>query len=87
MLWVWGASGPAAAAQAATVPPQILRELEELAPGTRVYVAGKPYTRDLYYDFEMLVENFLDPAHVPFAHHGVIGDRFVTACGSSVLSV
>ena len=35
----------------------------------------QPYTRDLHYSFETLIENFLDPAHVPFAHHGVIGNR------------
>ena len=31
--------------------------------------------RELPYGFEVLIENVLDPAHVPFAHHGSIGNR------------
>ncbi|CAM9788232.1 unnamed protein product [Chrysoparadoxa australica] len=31
--------------------------------------------RDLPYSFDMLVENFMDPAHIPFAHHGLQGVR------------
>ena len=33
------------------------------------------YTRDLPYGWESLVENLIDPAHVPFAHHGLQGKR------------
>ena len=33
------------------------------------------YTRDFPYDWRALVENVLDPAHVPFAHHGLQGCR------------
>eukprot|EP00475_Leptophrys_vorax_P044040 TRINITY_DN8683_c0_g1_i4.p1 TRINITY_DN8683_c0_g1~~TRINITY_DN8683_c0_g1_i4.p1 ORF type:complete len:673 (-),score=-55.16 TRINITY_DN8683_c0_g1_i4:33-2051(-) len=29
------------------------------------------YTRLLPYSYEMLAENFADPAHLPFAHHGL----------------
>ena len=31
--------------------------------------------RDLEYDWQTLVENVADPSHVPFAHHGLQGDR------------
>lgn len=31
--------------------------------------------RELPYSLEFLVENFMDPAHVPFAHHGLQGVR------------
>lgn len=31
--------------------------------------------RDLEYDWQTLVENVADPAHVPFAHHGIQGNR------------
>lgn len=27
------------------------------------------------YGHDILLENVLDPSHVPFSHHGVIGDR------------
>lgn len=33
------------------------------------------FVRDLAYDWQTLVENVADPSHVPFAHHGVQGDR------------
>ena len=34
------------------------------------------YMRELPYGFEILLENLVDPAHVPFAHSGIIGDRY-----------
>jgi pheophorbide a oxygenase len=33
------------------------------------------FTRDLPYGWEALVENLIDPSHVPFAHHGLQGKR------------
>jgi len=33
------------------------------------------YSRDLPYGWDTLVENLIDPAHVPFAHHGLQGTR------------
>ena len=33
------------------------------------------FIRDLPYSFDMAVENFLDPAHVSFAHDGIQGSR------------
>eukprot|EP00980_Cylindrotheca_fusiformis_P002462 scaffold584_cov132-Cylindrotheca_fusiformis.AAC.15 len=33
------------------------------------------YTRDLPYGWATLVENLIDPSHVPFAHHGLQGKR------------
>jgi len=32
-------------------------------------------SRELPYSFYFLVENFMDPAHIPFAHHGLQGKR------------
>lgn len=32
-------------------------------------------TRDLPYSWDVLVENLIDPSHVPFAHHGMQGKR------------
>ena len=31
--------------------------------------------RDLAYDWQTLIENVADPSHVPFAHHGIQGNR------------
>lgn len=52
------------------------QEVETLPADTHIFKIGKPYTRDVHYDQATLVENFLDPAHVSFAHHGVLGNRY-----------
>ncbi len=31
--------------------------------------------RDMPFGADILLENVLDPSHVPFSHHGVIGNR------------
>ena len=33
------------------------------------------YSRDQPYGWDTLVENLIDPAHIPFAHHGMQGSR------------
>jgi len=33
------------------------------------------FIRDLPYSIDMALDNFIDPAHVPFAHHGIQGFR------------
>ena len=33
------------------------------------------FMREMPYGHDILLENVLDPSHVPFSHHGVIGDR------------
>ena len=33
------------------------------------------YMRDLPYSADLLIENFFDPAHIPFAHHSLQGTR------------
>ncbi|GMH72171.1 hypothetical protein TL16_g05848, partial [Triparma laevis f. inornata] len=37
--------------------------------------SSKYFVRELPYSFDFLVENFMDPAHIPFAHHGLQGVR------------
>jgi len=36
---------------------------------------AKYFVRDLPYSFDFLVENFMDPAHIPFAHHKLQSTR------------
>lgn len=33
------------------------------------------YSRNLPYSLDFLLENFMDPAHIPFAHHSIQGTR------------
>lgn len=69
LLWVWPDSSPGAAARAAAAPPPPRQPLEgELdAPLQR---AGW-FMRDLPYGHTILLENLLDPSHLPFSHHGL----------------
>jgi len=68
LLWVW--PDAKSAEQAATT----------LLPVSSKVDAGmdfvwSSYVRDLEYDWQTLVENLVDPSHVPFAHHGLQGNR------------
>ena len=47
-------------------PNQVFPELDNV---------NNLFTRELPYSFDYLVENFMDPAHIPFAHHGLQGVR------------
>eukprot|EP00887_Chlorella_sp_A99_P007123 scaffold2.g7123.t1 len=78
LLFVWGESGPGAMAEAAAAQPPLLDKWEgQQAAGVRIKTLVKPYHRDLPYDYQMLIKNVVDPAHVPFSHHGVMGNRRV----------
>ncbi|MDD1427044.1 Rieske 2Fe-2S domain-containing protein [Dolichospermum sp. ST_sed9] len=68
ILWVWPDEKTAAIAENTPLPlsPQI-----DAAKG----FVWSNYIRDLEYDWQTLIENVGDPSHVPFAHHGVQGNR------------
>ena len=63
-FWPWS-DDPEAAPEHAT-PEHMMSSVPELS---------STYTRDLPYGWDTLVENLADPAHVPFAHHGMQGTR------------
>ncbi|HIK08845.1 MAG TPA: Rieske 2Fe-2S domain-containing protein [Oscillatoriaceae cyanobacterium M33_DOE_052] len=68
LLWVWADPNSPELAQKTPLPlsPQI--------DASKGFVWSS-YVRDLEYDWQTLVENVVDPGHVPFAHHGVQGAR------------
>ncbi len=68
LLWVW--PDVKTAELAATTPLPLSPQID----AEKGFVWSS-YVRDLEYDWEILVENVIDPSHVPFAHHGVQGDR------------
>lgn len=77
LLWVWGdSSSPTALEDSENAPlpicPRIQKAEEE---GRAITYLMRPFFRDLPYDAITLVENVADPAHVPFSHHGVQGNR------------
>ena len=68
LLWVWmDADSPDIAAQTAL-------PLSDKIDASKGYVWSS-LVRDLAYDWQTLVENVADPSHVPFAHHGIQGNR------------
>lgn len=82
-VWVWGEGGPRAFTDSAAVQPAYVPELavEEgirHASGAEAVTFSVPYTRDFPYAWDVLAENLLDPSHVNFSHHGVIGNRYGT---------
>ncbi|CAM9819899.1 unnamed protein product, partial [Ectocarpus sp. 4 AP-2014] len=70
-LWVWPDSSPEGVKASESVAPVVVPNLD-LDNGDW---GGNWYARDLAYGYDTLVENLVDPAHIPFAHHGVIGQR------------
>jgi len=68
LLWVWmDESSPELAAKTSLpLSPKIDK--------TKGFVWSS-MVRDLEYDWRTLVENVADPSHVPFAHHGIQGNR------------
>lgn len=68
LLWVWmDADSPETAAKTdLPLSPKI--------DASKGYVWSS-MVRDLAYDWQTLVENVADPSHVPFAHHGIQGNR------------
>ncbi|MEJ1933823.1 Rieske 2Fe-2S domain-containing protein [Nostoc sp. NIES-2111] len=68
LLWVWPDAKSQELANQTPLPlsPQI--------DASKGFVWSS-FVRDLDYDWQTLVENVADPSHVPFAHHGVQGNR------------
>jgi len=68
LFWVW--PDPDSADLAAETPLPLSPQID----ASQGFVWSS-YLRDLPYDWQTLVENVVDPSHVPFAHHGVQGSR------------
>ncbi|PNH10689.1 Pheophorbide a oxygenase, chloroplastic [Tetrabaena socialis] len=74
LLWVLQDSSEAGWKQAAAMPTPATAP-PELTPssGWAQYLTW--YMRDLPLRYDTIMENFFDPTHVPFAHHGVQSKR------------
>ncbi|CAM9289043.1 unnamed protein product, partial [Hapterophycus canaliculatus] len=76
IIWVWGENGSDAALESALTPAHLIPELndEEGLESGKVKVANIGMS-DVAYGWDTLMENLLDPSHVPVSHHGIAGDR------------
>lgn len=68
LLWVWADAKTADLADSKPLP------LSPQVDANQGFVWSS-MVRELAYDWQTLVENVADPSHVPFAHHGVQGNR------------
>jgi len=68
VLWVWPW-----AEDVLSVAGEPLAHPEGMLEG--VDPEASTYTRDLPYNWDTLLENIVDPSHIPFAHHGLQGKR------------
>lgn len=69
IIWFWPDSRPESKNIAETKLPPSIPALADPA------FYDELSSRDLPYGYEQLIENLMDPAHVPFAHHGLQGNR------------
>ena len=73
LVWVWAESGEEALTESGTRSPALVSDLE----GDRSQAVANGWTfRDLPYGWDFFMENVADPAHVPVAHHGLVGNRY-----------
>ncbi|MBC6419913.1 MAG: Rieske 2Fe-2S domain-containing protein, partial [Prochloron sp. SP5CPC1] len=68
LLWIW--ADPKSPELAAKTPLPLSPQID-----AKKGFVWSSFVRDLEYDWQTLVENVADPSHVPFAHHGVQGNR------------
>lgn len=64
LLWIWGDNGPTSSIESKVSKPETISQLENDG-----FIGIAPYVRDVAYGYDTLVENVLDPGHLPFAHH------------------
>ena len=67
VIWAWLWDEPPSSSASELQQPEFL--LRGIANNLTTY------SRDLPYSYESLLENLVDPSHVPFAHHGLQGSR------------
>ena len=69
MIWVWTDVDTSPFAETIPLPiSPMLKQWERQYPQSA-------YQRDLPYGYELLCENVIDMAHLPFSHHNVLSDR------------
>lgn len=68
VLWIWPWSE-----DVLSVASDAWKHPETMVEG--VLEHSSTYTRDLPYGWDTLLENIVDPSHVPWAHHGLQGKR------------
>ena len=71
LVWVWADAGPEAGRESGLRQPAT----HPLADDPRAVWIAHWFSRSLPYSADVLAENVLDPSHVYFSHHGILGNR------------
>ncbi|KAL1544632.1 Flavonoid 8-hydroxylase 2, chloroplastic [Salvia divinorum] len=66
ILWFWPNSDPQFKNINLTKKPHYIPELDYLSYSTMMI------SREIGYGYEILIENLMDPAHIPYAHYGMV---------------
>ncbi|XP_022147615.1 protochlorophyllide-dependent translocon component 52, chloroplastic-like [Momordica charantia] len=69
ILWFWPNSDPQYKDILVKKKPPYIPELDDPS------YTKSMCNRDLPYGYEVLIENLMDPAHVPYAHYGIMGTQ------------
>jgi phenylpropionate dioxygenase-like ring-hydroxylating dioxygenase large terminal subunit len=75
LIWVWPDAEHPDLAETTPLPLSPLLTQRDPAGADDPEIVCTSFMRDLPYDWQTLVENVSDPSHVPFAHHGLQGNR------------
>ncbi|XP_057773260.1 flavonoid 8-hydroxylase 2, chloroplastic-like isoform X2 [Salvia miltiorrhiza] len=67
ILWFWPNSDPHYKDIHSKIKPHYIPELDDPSFANTTLMS-----RELGYGYEVLIENLMDPAHVPYAHHGIM---------------
>ncbi|KAG6433189.1 hypothetical protein SASPL_104797 [Salvia splendens] len=65
ILWFWPNSDPLFKNIHSTKKPHFIPELDDPSYSTMII------SREIGYGYEILIENLMDPAHIPYAHYGM----------------
>ncbi|KAF5768230.1 putative pheophorbide a oxygenase [Helianthus annuus] len=68
IVWFWPSTDPKYKDILAKKKPPYIPELDDPSYFDRTVM----YTRDMPYGYEVLVENLVDPSHVPYSHAGIM---------------
>nr|XP_043631434.1 protochlorophyllide-dependent translocon component 52, chloroplastic-like [Erigeron canadensis] len=66
IVWFWPNSDPGFKDILTKEKPPYISELDDPS------FTYQMYTRDMPYGYEVLIENLMDPAHIPYAHYGIM---------------
>ena len=75
LLWIWPEISAEGLEASKSVEPMSIPPCDAVESEAVDTVDIHWYCRDLPYDWDTFVENIVDPTHVPYAHHGIQGNR------------